>query len=565
VVVHVPLPHQDARQELRYLHLSKAGFQEELVDVHGQRLARYAFDQIPAGGFAEAIFVAGATLRSLRWIDPGRPERPGGPPLSAAERARYLAPASNYSMGSPVLRETAGRLVEGARTEREKVERIHDFILAKVRYIRDGRWDPAEQVLRQGHGSCSEYNYLLSGLLRLAGLPTRYVGGSSRASGALPATDLVYHRWTEVFLEGVGWFPVDCSRDANPLRGKRSHFGRVHSDMLVWCRQAGGGEDLLGWEYRAQARSAEGGPRLRAEHRTRWFESVSAEDLAAARAWLAAGTGAAPGGDALECALLDWDGAAPASRRRLIEGLARAGRAECLRRAAGFVDERGAACDLYGALCAEPELAEILRDVSRDANRLRAWFRGAEDRLLPDGRGAFRLQPAPGRAQAAPASGSCEPLWTEMVGDVLAALKIRLAECSPGPVVLLPVADLSAGECVDLEKLGGRLESGLMAAGGRALIDREALARHMQTHGPGRGAFWTLAFPESGPPGGGLPAGLRPALVIAPVALVEPIDGEPRERRLLLELRLLDLPRGLSSKCVQARLHRSTPEGAGTP
>jgi len=265
--MYVPLPLESPRQDIHYLHLPEHRPRRVITDRHGQKLVQYTFDRLEAGEWVDLGYVVGITLKNMRWNVSGSSPPEGTPVLTPAARELYLESETNYSMKSDLMRRTATSLVEGATTDFEKLVRIHDHVTSSVRYVRDGDWDPAETVLTRGTGSCSEYNYVLSGLCRLAGLPTRCAGGSTNGLRELPTTDTIYHRWTEVFLSGYGWFPVDCSRDANPIRGKRSHFGRVYVDAVVWCRQAGGEHDTLGWDYRAKARVQGEDPGVRESHR----------------------------------------------------------------------------------------------------------------------------------------------------------------------------------------------------------------------------------------------------------------------------------------------------------
>ncbi|HLB72496.1 MAG TPA: transglutaminase-like domain-containing protein, partial [Sedimentisphaerales bacterium] len=233
--------------------------------------------------------------------------------------------------------------------------------------------------------------YVLSGLCRLSGLPTRCVGGTISGSDALPATDAVFHRWTEVFLSGYGWFPADCSRDANPIRGKRSHFGRVYVDAMVWCCQAGGEDDTLGWEYRAKVRVNGNDPGIRENHRTRWFVFHPQEQVEAAYAWFSGDGEILPEPDLLECALLHWEKATLKNQLKMIRALAAAGRNECLRRAAGLPEADGLRQSCIRELCESPELAETVLEESRHLYRFRSWFRENESNLVPTPDGRFKL------------------------------------------------------------------------------------------------------------------------------------------------------------------------------
>jgi hypothetical protein len=123
-------------------------------------------------------------------------------------------------------------------------------VRTRLTYNNDGRWDDAPQVLRQGHGSCSEYNFLFVALCRASGLPARYAGATARRNDDGTYEDTVHHRWSEVYLPGYGWMPVDVSRndgeDGAPIN---RWFGAVGDRLLVLVKGDGGDHEPLGWSY----------------------------------------------------------------------------------------------------------------------------------------------------------------------------------------------------------------------------------------------------------------------------------------------------------------------------
>ena len=525
IEVNLPLPLASPRQEIEYLHLPGSYVHRRYMDRHGQDLVRYEIDRLEPGEYRDLGFVAGVTLRNRRWAIPGPAPRPDATELSAEARARYLRAETNYSMDTELMRSTAASLVRGAKTDYEKLVRIHDHVIGKIRYVRDGQWDPAAEVLARGTGSCSEYNYVLSGLCRLAGLPTRCVGGTIDGFRTLPTTDTVFHRWTEIFLDEYGWFPADCSRDANPLRGTRSHFGRVHRDALVWCRQAGGEDDTLGWDYRAHARVRGEGSGLRENHRVRWFAPLSGQAILDARTWFLDRKGERPEPDELECAELWWAEGDDQDRLALVSALAEAGRNACLRRAATLPEEGGLREKTIEKLCASENLAEALLKASRNLNDLRNWFRSRESRLVPSDDGRFELTSRTGSTKptvtAAPSAKTWADLAIEVADRMVKILDASCLEKGAGALVLMPVTDQTG------PGLGGR-ESEIHSVLKRRfeeilpgeLMDEGRFDLAMAARGPGRGAYWTLATGEDH----GLPEGLRPEAILVPVAITEPGD-----------------------------------------
>lgn len=548
--VYVPLPRKSPRQIIHYVKLPQRPEQQRIfTDRHGQRLVHYRLDRLDPGTYVDLGYVVGVTLKNLRWNPAESTPRKDAPTLTAEERQRYLRAETNYSMDSPMMRSVSASLVEGATSDYEKLVRIHDHVASSIRYVRDDVWDPAETVLTRGTGSCSEYNYVLSGLCRLAGLPTRCVGGSSNGLHDLPVTDTVYHRWTEVFLDGFGWFPADCSRDGNPIRGKRSHFGRNYVDVLVWCQQAGGEEDTLGWDYRAKAHIRGEKSRVRESHRTRWYEFQPEDKVEAARAWFLDGAGEQPGPDLLECALVDWHEASLKNQTRMLRALAAAGRNACLRRAGTLPEADGLRDRTAHQFCASPKLAETILKESQNLAEFRDWYRDNESRLVPTGDGKFQLAAKGAKQKTGTTTDSASEIWASLVPDVVGRFKDSLASEEKPAIVVMPVTDQTlAGLGAESSSIHQALKAQIAKTLTDKVVDDVQFDRWMKTDGPGTGEYWILANGEVG----NVPAEVAADIVVVPVC----ITSRSKDSVLYhLELKTLDLRHSKYTKAV-ARVYR---------
>jgi len=66
----------------------------------------------------------------------------------------------------------------------------------------------------QKTGYCMHYATAATMLLRMAGIPARYVSGyvvNVPASGYADVTDRAAHAWVEVWFDGLGWFPLEAT------------------------------------------------------------------------------------------------------------------------------------------------------------------------------------------------------------------------------------------------------------------------------------------------------------------------------------------------------------------
>jgi transglutaminase-like putative cysteine protease len=93
-----------------------------------------------------------------------------------------------------------------------------------------------DDILKSGGGVCQDFAHLTIGVLRLAGVPARYVSGylapAPVADGAAALGEQASHAWLEAWLPGAGWVgfdPTHSSR-AGPYH-LRVAVGRDYADV----------------------------------------------------------------------------------------------------------------------------------------------------------------------------------------------------------------------------------------------------------------------------------------------------------------------------------------------
>ena len=174
--------------------------------------------------------------------------RPGaGAPesqLQPGAMAPYLRTARSLS---PRVRELAVRLTRDKPDAGAKIDAVVKWLQATHKYTTDLKRDesipdPLEDFLfHQSAGHCEYFASAAAMLLRLGGVPTRYVNGflggewnSLRQS--LTVRDNRAHSWVEAYLGSSGWARVD----ATPAANRAAHMTRFRQVLdaveMFWNR-----------------------------------------------------------------------------------------------------------------------------------------------------------------------------------------------------------------------------------------------------------------------------------------------------------------------------------------
>ena len=94
---------------------------------------------------------------------------------------------------------------------------------------------------RRPSGNCTDFHSLLIGMARASGIPARFVMGfplpEDRTKGEIPG----YHCWAELFVEGVGWLPLDSSEASRHPEKRAFFFGGLDANRVEFTR----GRDLV--------------------------------------------------------------------------------------------------------------------------------------------------------------------------------------------------------------------------------------------------------------------------------------------------------------------------------
>ena len=90
---------------------------------------------------------------------------------------------------------------------------------------------PIERILETGRGVCQDYAHVMASIMRIWGVPCRYVSGylGPDAAGAAPAGS---HAWVECWFPDLGWTGLDPTNGGDDdERHIRVAVGRDYADV----------------------------------------------------------------------------------------------------------------------------------------------------------------------------------------------------------------------------------------------------------------------------------------------------------------------------------------------
>ncbi len=169
---------------------------------------------------------------------------PMGGQESDAVLALYLRSARSLS---PRVRELTERLTRDQPTPGAKVQAVVNWLQSTHHYTVNLKRDPSvpdpleDFLFHQKGGHCEYFASAAAILLRLAGVPTRYVNGFlggewNAMQQSITVRDNRAHSWIEAYLGHAGWVRVD----ATPATTRVVHMNRIRqvidSIEMLWNR-----------------------------------------------------------------------------------------------------------------------------------------------------------------------------------------------------------------------------------------------------------------------------------------------------------------------------------------
>ena len=228
-------PTSDAHQQVVHYRVTTTPVARvaSYVDYWGTRVDTFGV----AAAHERLEVVAAATVETVSRPEPGRDV-----PLDALTDAawrdvhlEFLQRSPHVAWGEAVVeRAQVAAATVGADGDVRSLILAVDEAVGALEYRR-GRTVvgvEVEEVLASGAGVCQDFAHLTIAMLRVLGVPARYVSGyfftADDATGATAETDEVEvetHAWVEAAVPGFGWWAIDPT-NRSPVGERHVTIGR---------------------------------------------------------------------------------------------------------------------------------------------------------------------------------------------------------------------------------------------------------------------------------------------------------------------------------------------------
>ncbi len=149
--------------------------------------------------------------------------------LSSAEKRQDLQPDALVPVtGLPA--NLAARVTEGKSQPLDKAHAIYDYVFTTMRYDKTGTgWGHGDVLYAcdAKKGNCTDFHSVFIAMARSQGIPARFEIGFPLPPDQHSAEIAGYHCWSDFWIDGKGWIPVDIS-EAWRHREKHDYFFGSH-------------------------------------------------------------------------------------------------------------------------------------------------------------------------------------------------------------------------------------------------------------------------------------------------------------------------------------------------
>jgi transglutaminase-like putative cysteine protease len=149
--------------------------------------------------------------------------------LTKKERQEDLQPDALVPVtGLPA--DLAVQVTQGKTQPLEKARAIYDYVFTTMKYDKTGTgWGHGDVLYAcdAKKGNCTDFHSLFIAMARSQGIPARFEIGFPLPPDKHSAEIAGYHCWSDFYIDGKGWIPIDIS-EAWKHPEKREYFFGSH-------------------------------------------------------------------------------------------------------------------------------------------------------------------------------------------------------------------------------------------------------------------------------------------------------------------------------------------------
>jgi transglutaminase-like putative cysteine protease len=189
-----------------------------------------------AAGFDAGIRFAVTRKEYVALHDGTAVRRMSDAPPTREMLRRYLQPDKLVPLGG-VIAELAKQQTAGATAPLEKARRIYDYVVSTMRYDKSGEgWGRGDALWAcdSKRGNCTDFHSVFIGMMRASGIPARFEIGFPLPEGKTEGEIPGYHCWSEFYIDGLGWIPVDASEASKNPAKKDYFFGALDVNRVLF-------------------------------------------------------------------------------------------------------------------------------------------------------------------------------------------------------------------------------------------------------------------------------------------------------------------------------------------
>jgi hypothetical protein len=149
--------------------------------------------------------------------------------LSSKEKQQDLQPDALVPV-TGVPADLAAKVTQGKAQTLDKARAIYDYVFTTMRYDKTGTgWGHGDVLYAcdAKKGNCTDFHSLFIAMARSQSIPARFEIGFPLPPDKHSAEIAGYHCWSDFWIDGRGWIPVDIS-EAWKHQEKRDYFFGSH-------------------------------------------------------------------------------------------------------------------------------------------------------------------------------------------------------------------------------------------------------------------------------------------------------------------------------------------------